>query len=129
MTGPRPVHSDHAPAAIGPYSQAMTFGDLVLTAGQIALDPDTGEMVGEGNAAQEAEQVLMNLSHVLAAAGSGLDRVLRAEVYLTNLDDFEAVNQVYAERFGDVRPARVTVQVSRLPKDARVEIAVVAARA
>jgi 2-iminobutanoate/2-iminopropanoate deaminase len=99
----------------------------VYTAGQIALDPDTGALVGGGDAAAEAAQALANLAAVLEAAGSGLDRALRCEVYLVDLADFAAVNEVYAARVGPEPPARVTVQVAALPRGARVEIAVVAA--
>jgi 2-iminobutanoate/2-iminopropanoate deaminase len=122
----RVVSTAKAPKAIGPYSQAVVAGGFVFTAGQIALDPATGALVGEGNAAREAEQVLKNVAAVLEAAGSGLDRVVRCDVFLADLADFAAVNEVYARSFGKEPPARVTVQAARLPKDARVEIAAIA---
>src|SRR5262245_58568749 len=109
-----------APAAIGPYSQAIVAGGFVFTAGQIALDPRTGALVGAGDAAKEAEQVLTNLEAVLQAAGSDLARAVRCDVFLLDLADFAAVNAVYARRFPGSPPARVTVQAARLPKDARV---------
>lgn len=115
------VHTSHAPAAIGPYSQAVVHGGLVFTSGQIALDPRTGALTGEDAAAQ-ARRVFANLSAVLAAAGCGLGDVLKTTVYLADMDDFAAVNAVYAEAFGAHKPARSTVQAARLPKDALVEI-------
>ncbi len=121
------VHTDRAPAAIGPYSQAVVHDGLVWCSGQIALDPATGELVGGDDAAAQARQVLDNLQAVLQAAGTDLDRVLRATVYLVDLADFGAVNEVYAERFGGARPARACVQVAALPRGARVEIDCVAA--
>jgi len=105
----------------------VVAGDFVFAAGQIALDPATGALVGGGSAAREAERVLQNLEAVLAAAGSGLDLVVRCDVFLTDLADFGAVNEVYARFFPANAPARVTTQAARLPKDARVEIAAIAA--
>ncbi len=119
------ISTVNAPAAIGPYSQAQHCQGLVWCSGQIALDPATGELVDEDVQA-EARQVLRNLAAVLEAAESGLQYVLRATVYLTDLNDFAAVNEVYAEAFGDHRPARACVEVSRLPKGVRVEISCVA---
>ena len=116
----RTVQTDHAPAAIGPYSQAIVHGELVFCSGQIALDPESGELVGD-DVSEQAERVLRNLEAVLAAAGSGLDRVLKTTVYLTTMADFAAVNAVYGEFF-TTRPARATVAVSELPKAALVEI-------
>jgi len=127
MSEPRAVDTPRAPRAIGPYSQAVVHGGLVFTAGQIALDPRTGMLVGAGDAAKEAEQVLANLAAVLEAAGSGLSRALRCDVFLEDLRDFEAVNAVYARHVGVPPPARVTVQAAALPRGARVEIAAVAA--
>jgi len=127
MTDRRIVSTPAAPKAIGPYSQAVVAGGFVFTAGQIALDPTTGALVGGGAAAREAERVLQNVEAVLAAAGSGLDLVVRCDVYLTDLADFGAVNEVYARFFPSNPPARVTTQAARLPKDARVEIAAIAA--
>lgn len=122
-----PVHTDRAPAAVGPYSQAIIHGELVFTAGQIPLDPATGELVN-GDVRAQTRQVLRNLEAVLNAAGSSLDRVLKTTVFLADMNDFAAVNEVYAEFFPDVPPARSAVQVAALPKTARVEIEAVAAR-
>lgn len=119
------IATDRAPRAIGPYSQAIVAGGLVFCSGQIPLDPATMEMV-DGDAAAQARQVLANLAAVLEAAGSGLERVVKTTVFLSDMTDFAAVNAVYAEAFGAHRPARSTVQVGRLPKDARVEIEAVA---
>jgi 2-iminobutanoate/2-iminopropanoate deaminase len=121
----RIVQTEDAPAAIGPYSQAIVAHDLVFCSGQIPLDPATGALV-EGDAAAQARQVLANLRAVLAAAGTSLDRVVKTTVFLRSMDDFPAVNAVYAEAFGDWRPARSTVQVARLPRDVAVEIEAVA---
>ncbi|MFN2519581.1 MAG: RidA family protein [Candidatus Limnocylindria bacterium] len=123
----RTAASDDAPAAIGPYSQALVFGDLVFCSGQVALEPRTGALV-EGDARAQTARALDNLSAVLRAAGSDLSRVLKTTVYLTDLGDFEAMNDVYGSRFGAHRPARATVGVASLPKGARVEIECVAAR-
>lgn len=117
----RPVHSEAAPDAIGPYSQAIVAGSLVYCSGQVALDPATMQLVGR-TAAEQAERALDNLAAVLAAAGSGLDRVVRTTIYLTAMADFAAVNEVYGRRFGAHRPARATVAVRELPKAALVEI-------
>lgn len=123
----RVVHTSSAPAAIGPYSQAIIHGDLVFCSGQIGVDPATGQVVAGGVEA-ETRRVFENIEAVLAEAGSGLSRVLKATVFLKSMDDFGAMNAIYAESFGETRPARSTVEVSRLPKDARVEIEVVATR-
>jgi 2-iminobutanoate/2-iminopropanoate deaminase len=119
------VSTPAAPAAIGPYSQAIVVGGLVYTAGQIALVPDTMELV-EGDVTAQTSQVFANLSAVLQAAGSSLDRVVKATVYLADMADFPAMNEVYERAFGDHRPARSTVAVKTLPKQARVEIDLVA---
>ena len=119
------VSTAAAPAAIGPYSQAIRAGGWIWVSGQIPTDPDTGEIV-EGTIEVQTERALRNLSAVLEAAGSGLDRVVRATVYLADLGDFAAMNGVYASWFKESPPARVCVEVSRLPKDARVEIDAVA---
>ena len=124
---PSPIHTDDAPAAIGPYSQAMVLGGLVFCSGQIALDPKTGEMVGETAAAQ-AKQALDNLVAVLKAAGSGVDKVARTTVYLANMADYASVNDVYDDYFRDAKPARAAVAVKELPKGARVEISCIAGR-
>ena len=122
----RIVSTDRAPAAIGPYSQAVVHGGLLYTAGQIPLDPETGELVA-GDARQQAERVLENLDAVLAAGGASRDSVLKTTVFLRDLNDFATVNEAYASFFGSHRPARSTVQVARLPRDCAVEIELVAA--
>jgi 2-iminobutanoate/2-iminopropanoate deaminase len=119
------VKTDGAPAAIGPYSQAIVSGDLVFLSGQIPLDPKTGTMV-EGDITAQTERVLDNLAAVLAAAGSSFARVVKTTIYLVDLADFQAVNTAYAKRFTSAPPARATVQVSALPKGARVEIEAIA---
>ena len=120
------VRTDGAPAAIGPYSQAIVHGGLVYCSGQNALDPSSGALV-QGDVQTEARLVLKNLAAVLNKAGSGLDRAIKVTVFLKDLGDFAAVNQVYAEAFGEHRPARACVEVARLPRDVRVEIDCVAA--
>jgi 2-iminobutanoate/2-iminopropanoate deaminase len=119
------IETADAPAAIGPYSQALVHGDLVFTAGQIPLDPENGEMTDGGVTAQ-TERVMLNLAGVLAAAGSSLQRVVKTTVFLSDMEDFAAMNEVYGRHFGDHRPARSTVQAARLPRDARVEIEAIA---
>jgi 2-iminobutanoate/2-iminopropanoate deaminase len=119
------VSTPGAPKAIGPYSQAIAHGGLVYTAGQVALDPATMELVA-GGVSEQADRALTNLAAVLAEAGSGLDRVIKTTVYLVDMADFGAMNEVYARHFGTHRPARSTVAVAGLPKGARVEIDVVA---
>jgi 2-iminobutanoate/2-iminopropanoate deaminase len=126
MSDRRPVSTSAAPAAIGPYSQGVVAGGFVFTAGQVALDPRTGALVGGGDVAAETERVIRNLAAVLSAAGSSLDRVVRCDVYLADLSDFGAFNAAYARAFPSDPPARVTVQAARLPKEARVEIAAIA---
>lgn len=121
------VRTEAAPAAIGPYSQAAIVGDLVFTAGQVALDPTTGTVIEGGIEAQTA-RVLDNLAAVLAAAGSSLSQVVKTTVFLTDMADFPAMNQVYAQAFGDHKPARATVAVAGLPLGVRVEIEAVATR-
>ena len=122
---PKTIKTPNAPAAVGPYSQARVSGSQVWCAGQIPLDPRSGEMV-EGGIEAQTRQALDNLEAVLKAAGSGLDQILRTTVYLVEMADFQAMNGVYAEFFRDSPPARVCVEVSRLPRDARVEIDAVA---
>lgn len=122
----RTVSTPDAPAAIGPYSQAVVHAGLVYCSGQIALDPRTGELV-EGDVAAQTRQVLTNLAHVLEAAGSGLDHVLKTTVYLKSIGEFPRMNEVYGTFFPEkAPPARATVEVARLPRDARVEIDCVA---
>jgi len=115
------IATTNAPQAIGPYSQAIKAGGLVFCSGQIALDPKSGAIVGS-DVAQQAERVLQNLAGVLAAAGSGLDRVVKTTVFLKNMADFPAMNEVYARYFKAAPPARSTVEAARLPKDVLVEI-------
>lgn len=121
----RAIASAAAPQAIGPYSQAIAAGGFLFVSGQIALEPATGLLVG-GTVADETRRVLENLRAVLAAAGLGMEAVVRTTVYLTNLADFPLVNQVYAAFFTPPFPARATVEVSALPRDARVEIDAIA---
>jgi 2-iminobutanoate/2-iminopropanoate deaminase len=119
------VLTDLAPGPVGPYSQAIVAGGCVWVSGQIPLDPASGSLV-EGGIEAQTRQVLDNVRAVLEAAGSGLDRVIKCTVYLTDLGEFDAVNRVYAEFFGERPPARVCVEVAALPKGARVEIEAVA---
>jgi 2-iminobutanoate/2-iminopropanoate deaminase len=119
------VQADNAPKAIGPYSQAVKAGGFIFASGQIPLDPATMQIV-EGGIREQTDRVLNNLSAVLGAAGSSLDRVVKTTVYLADLGDFAEMNEVYGRFFGDVPPARSTVEVSRLPRDVRVEIDVIA---
>lgn len=121
------VATDAAPKAIGPYSQGITTDGLVFTAGQVALDPKSGELVGT-TTAQQTEQVIKNLQAVLAAAGTSLGNVVKTTVYLADMADFAQMNEVYAKHFGTHKPARSTVQAAGLPKAARVEIDVIAVK-
>ena len=121
----RIIATARAPAAIGPYNQAIAANGFVYTAGQVALDPGTMELVA-GDVSAQTEQVFANLAHVLEAAGTSLGRVVKTTVFLMEMTDFAAMNAVYARHFGAHRPARSTVAVSGLPKGARVEIEVVA---
>ena len=125
MTVRQIVKTAEAPQAIGPYSQAVVAGGVVYASGQIPLDPRTGEFVA-GGIREQTSQVFRNLSAVLEAAGSGLERVLKATVYLADMADFAEMNEVYGSFFTGEPPARSTVQAARLPRDARVEIDVVA---
>jgi len=119
------VATDSAPKAIGPYSQAVVTNGLVYTSGQIALDPASGNLVTDSFEAQ-VRRVFQNLEAVLRGAGSDFGRVLKATVYLTDLANFQTLNSIYAEVFGDHKPARTTVEVSQLPKGAAVEIDLIA---
>lgn len=121
------VSTADAPAAIGPYSQAVASGDLVFCSGQIAIDPATGQVIDGGVEAQ-TRRVLDNLEAVLAAAGSSLGRAVKTTIFLADMNDFAAVNAIYGERVGAEPPARATVEVSRLPKDVLVEIDAIALR-
>jgi 2-iminobutanoate/2-iminopropanoate deaminase len=115
------IATQQAPAAIGPYSQAVRAGDYVFFSGQIPLDPTTGEIVGQ-NAESQSRQVLTNIKAVLAGAGLTLAQVVKTTVYLADMRDFEVINRVYGEYFGDAAPARATVQVAALPKQVLIEI-------
>lgn len=125
MTDRTEVRTDSAPPAIGPYSQAIVASGTVYCSGQIALDPVSGELV-KGDVREETRRVLENLKAVVEAAGSTMAGVVRCTVYLTDLEDYPAVNEEYAAFFPDPAPARACVQVSRLPRDARVEIDAIA---
>lgn len=121
------VSTPKAPKAIGPYSQAVVSSDLVFTSGQIPLDPETQQMV-QGDVRVQAERVMENLAAVLAAAGTSFEKVVKATIFLADLNDFAAVNEVYGKRFVKDPPARSTVQVAALPKGARLEIELIARR-
>jgi len=119
------IQTEHAPAAIGPYSQAIKAGDFVFASGQIPIDPQTGEFVA-GGIREQTERVLKNLAAVLEAAGTGLDQVVKTTVFLADMGEFAAMNEVYGRFFTDVPPARATVAAADLPRDARVEIEAIA---
>lgn len=119
------VQTDRAPQAIGPYSQAIKANGFVFASGQIPLDPATGQLI-EGDIRAQTERVLNNAQAVLEAAGSSLNQVVKTTVFLADMNDFAAMNEVYAAFFGETRPARSTVQAARLPRDVKVEIEVVA---
>ncbi|HEV8510417.1 MAG TPA: RidA family protein [Gemmatimonadales bacterium] len=123
----RIIATDAAPKAIGPYSQAIATESLIFTAGQVALDPQSGDLVGR-TTAEQTEQVFVNLKAVLSAAGTALGNVIKTTVYLADMADFAQMNEVYAKHFGAHKPARSTVQAAGLPKGARVEIDVIAAK-
>ena len=119
------IQTEHAPAAIGPYSQAIKAGGIVFASGQIPIDPKTGEFV-QGGISEQTERVLKNLAAVLEAAGSSLDQVVKTTVFLADMKDFAAMNEVYGRFFSGVTPARATVAAAGLPRDARVEIEAIA---
>lgn len=119
------IATDQAPRAIGPYSQAIRAGNLLFCSGQIPIDPATGEFVS-GGVAEQTEQVMRNLSAVLSAGQSSLKQVVKTTVFLSDMDDFTAMNEVYGRFFGENPPARATVQAARLPRDAKVEIEAIA---
>lgn len=119
------IFTPNAPAAVGPYSQAVRLGEMIYTAGQIALDPETGQLV-EDDIEVQTRQVMKNLSNVLAAAGSNFAHVIKTTIFVTNLADFATINKVYGSYFAENPPARSTVQVAALPLGSRVEIEVVA---
>ena len=121
------VHTENAPKAVGPYSQATLAGELVFCSGQIPLDPATGQLV-EGDIAVQTGRVLDNLAAVLAAGGTDLAHVVKTTVFLADLGDFTAMNEAYAVRFGEHRPARSTFQVAALPRGARIEIECIAVK-
>jgi 2-iminobutanoate/2-iminopropanoate deaminase len=118
---PQAVSTQAAPAAIGPYSQAIRAGDFLFVSGQIPVDPTTGGLV-DGDVRAQSRRVLENVGAIIAAAGASFDRVVKTTVYLVDMNDFAAMNEEYAKFFGTPAPARATVQVGRLPKDVRVEI-------
>ncbi|MEP0913116.1 RidA family protein [Leptolyngbya sp. GB1-A1] len=124
------IRTNQAPAPVGPYNQAVVAaGQLVFAAGQIALDPATGTIVGEGDVARQTEQVFANLKGVLEAAGATLQDIVKTTVFLVDMNDFAAMNAVYAQYFDEaLAPARACVEVSRLPKDVRVEIECIAVK-
>lgn len=119
------IHTDSAPAAIGPYSQAIQIGDLLFVSGQVPIDPSTGAMV-EGDIKAQAQQSLNNLKAILNAAGTNMGAVVKTTVFLADMNDFAAMNEVYAQFFQEPFPARSAVQAARLPKDAKVEIEAIA---
>jgi 2-iminobutanoate/2-iminopropanoate deaminase len=119
------IQTEHAPAAIGPYSQAIKAGGIVFASGQIPIDPKTGEFV-QGGIGEQTERVLKNLAAVLEAAGSSLNQVVKTTVFLADMKDFAAMNEVYGRFFSGVTPARATVAAAGLPRDARVEIEAIA---
>ncbi|MEK6304276.1 MAG: RidA family protein [Acidobacteriota bacterium] len=119
------IHTDNAPKAIGPYSQAIKANGLVFASGQVALDPATMQIV-EGGIREQTERVMNNLKAVLEAAGSSFERVVKTTVFLADMNDFAEMNEVYGRFFGEVPPARSTVEVARLPRDVRVEIDLIA---
>ena len=120
------IQTAKAPQAIGPYSQAVVAGNMVFTAGQIPLDPETMELVGGDDVAAQTERVLENVKAILEAAGASLQSVVKTTVFLADMNDFAAMNAVYARYFGDHRPARSTVQAAGLPKNVKVEIDTIA---
>lgn len=119
------ISTDNAPGAIGPYSQAIQAGNMIFCSGQIPIDPATGEFVSQ-DVTEQTEQVFKNLKAVLEAAGAGLDDVVKTTVFLADMGEFTAMNEVYARHFVENKPARATVQAARLPRDARVEIECIA---
>jgi len=119
------IVTDRAPSAIGPYSQAVRAGNLIFASGQIPIDPATGQFV-PGGVAEQTEQVLKNLTALFAAAGVPMNQVVKTTVFLADMEDFNAMNEVYGRFFNEAPPARATVQAARLPRDARVEIEAIA---
>ena len=121
------VETEEAPEAIGPYSQAVGYNGMLFLSGQVAIDPDSGEMV-DGGIQEQVTQVMSNLSAVLEAAGVNFSHVIRTTIYLADMDDFETVNEIYGRFFDTNPPARATVEVESLPRDAAVEVDLIAAR-
>lgn len=119
------ISTENAPGAIGPYSQAVKTGNLIFVSGQIPIDPTTGEFVSD-EIEKQTEQVLQNLSAILEAAGSSLNNVVKTTVFLADMDDFSAMNEIYGRYFSEHKPARATVEAARLPRDSRVEIECIA---
>ena len=119
------ISTKDAPQAIGPYSQAIRFGNLIFVSGQIPIKPETGKIL-KGNIKEQTRLILKNLSTILAAGGSSLDNVLRTTIFLTDLENYPVVNETYAQYFNDLPPARSTVQVAKLPMDAQIEIDAIA---
>ncbi|MBO9314120.1 MAG: RidA family protein [Chloroflexus sp.] len=119
------ISTDAAPGAIGPYSQAIKVGNLIFVSGQLPINPATNELITDDIGAM-TRQIFANIAAILQAAGSSLDRIVKTTVFLADLNDFAAMNAAYAEHFGDTPPARSTVQVARLPRDARIEIEAIA---
>jgi 2-iminobutanoate/2-iminopropanoate deaminase len=119
------IQTEQAPKAIGPYSQAIRTNGFVFASGQIPINPETGQFVA-GGIAEQTEQVIKNLSRVLEAAGSGLNKIVKTTVFLADMEEFAAMNEVYAKFFNEEPPARATVEAARLPRDARVEIEAIA---
>jgi 2-iminobutanoate/2-iminopropanoate deaminase len=124
-TNKKVVQTSDAPSAIGPYSQAIRAGDFIFVSGQIALDPQTGGLV-DGGIAEQTQQVLKNIAGILKAAGSDMTKVIKTTVFLADLNDFQKMNEAYGHVFKANPPARATVQVSRLPRDVRIEIDAIA---
>ena len=125
MSDIRTIHTNGAPQAIGPYSQAIAAGNMLFTAGQIPLDPSTGELIS-GDIRAQTTRVLDNLRAILEEGGASLDTVLKTTVYLSDMSEFAAMNEVYGTYFSNHKPARSTVQAARLPRDVRVEIDAIA---
>ncbi len=119
------ISTNNSPAAIGPYSQAIRFNELVFVSGQIPIDPGSGKVI-KGNIQEQTKQVLENLKNILQAGGSSLPNVLRTTIFLSDMDDYAMVNEAYAQYFESSPPSRSTVQVSRLPKDVHIEIDAIA---
>lgn len=121
------ISTDKAPAAIGPYSQAIEVNGMIYTSGMIPIDPSTGELVA-GSVEAQAEQAISNLEALLAASGSSIEKAVKTVVFISNMDDFGKINEVYAKHFKEPYPARSCVQVARLPKDVAIEIEAVAVK-